>query len=141
MASRTSSPSLPRAEDLPSRLPDHAVAQRVHVVPAMVMTLMLKNLMSGAGLPSDLLHHLQRMRALHLVAEDPARALVDERALVTFGVRLVPAASRGGIAPSCATDGRPTRLNLVSVEVEQDRVADHVAVVVAGDELLGLDRP
>jgi hypothetical protein len=95
---------------------------------------MLKNLMSGAGLPvtfSDLL----RVRALHLIAIDAPARLVDERALVALGLGVVTARLEVVLHP--VQRRRPAdEHEAIRREMEQDRVADHVAIVVAGDELL-----
>ncbi len=137
MASRTASPCSQRPNSLPARLSHHAVTQRVHVVPGDGDDAHVEELDVGRRLAEDLLHHLQRMRALHLVAEEPARALVDERALVALGGRLVLAAFDVVLHP-VERRGPSDEAQLVGLEVEEDGVADDVAVVVAGDELLGL---
>ena len=98
--------------------------------------LMLKNLMSGIGLPVAFAMTFGGVRALHLVAVRPcAPALVHERALVALAVGVVAAGLDVELHP--VQRGRTAdEVELVRREVKQDRVADDVAVMVARDELL-----
>ena len=102
---------------------------------------MLKNLMSGNGAAVELLDDVLRVRALDLIAVILADHRLAHRArwraVIVFdldvvfaglGVELDPVGSR------IAADEDQA----VFAEMEQDAVADHVAVVVARHELLGL---
>ena len=85
-----------------------------------------------------LLQDVERGRALDLEAVDLASPRrVGGRALVTLDADVVPAGLRVVLDPvvrgRAADEAHP-----VLVEEEEDPVSDHVAVVVAGDELLRL---
>jgi hypothetical protein len=92
-------------------------------------------------LPGDLLHNLQRVGTLNLIAVDLAddRAGTGNGALVAFQLDVIPAGLAVVLHP--VVHRRPAdQVEAVLLEMEQYDVADDVAVVVAGDELLGLVR-
>ena len=63
--------------------------------------------------------------------------LVDERALVAFRGGVITAGLQVVVNP--IGGGRAAdEIEAVFVEIEENGVADHVAVMAAGDELLGL---
>ena len=105
--------------------------------PAIVISPMLKNLISGSGPPLIFSSSLERGGALHLVAVEPAVVRVHGRALVALD-RGVVVAGLAVVLHPVVRRRSPDEVEEILVEVEEDRVADHVAVVVAGDELLGL---
>ena len=82
--------------------------------------------------------YVEGSRALHLVAVElaPPRR-VHGGALVALD-RHVVAAGLGVVLHPVVGGGTSDEAHAVFVEEEEDPVADHVAVVVAGDELLGL---
>ena len=103
----------------------------------MLITLMLKKRMSGAGCAGHLLHDLQGVGALHLIAENLALALIDGGPLVALGRGVIAAGLHVILHP--VRGGRTSdQVEFVLVQIKQDGVADHVTVGIAGDELLGL---
>ena len=114
------------------------MVEGAHLLPAIVISPRLKNLISGSGPPFAFVEHVERRRALHLEAVDlppPVgfAAVRSSRSIVTSKSPV----SAWYCTQLCA-DGRPDEVDAVLVEEEEDRVADHVAVVIAGDELLRL---
>ena len=107
-------------------------------LPAMVMWPMLKNLSSGGLRAQHLLHHLHGVRALDLETVGLAieRVRARGRALVELHLHVV--AAGGGVKANPVEHRNASdEVELIRGQVEQDHVADHVAVVVAGHELLG----
>ena len=98
---------------------------------------MLKNLISGSGPPLAFSSTSSAVGTLHLVAVEPAVAGIDGRPLVSLGGRVVVSRLAVVLHP-VVRRGAPDEAEQVVVEIEEDRVADHIAVVVAGHELLGL---
>ncbi len=103
----------------------------------MVMSLMLKNLMSGGAEPMRLLHDFEGVGALYLEAVGEADSLGFGGALVASDLRVVLAGLDVELNP--IRGGRAShQVELIFAEVEQDGVADDVAVGGAAHELLGL---
>ena len=129
---------LPRPEQLEAGDARHAVVERAHLLACDRDLAEVEELDLGQRPAVRLRQHLERGRPLHLEAVDlPPPGRVRGRPLVAvegdvevarLGVVLHPVVGRG------ATD----EVDAVLVEEEEDRVADHVAVVVHGDELLRL---
>ena len=92
----------------------------------------------GQGAAVRLRQDVERSRTLHLEAIDlPPAGRVGGGALVTLDGHVVVAGL--GVELHPVVRGRTTdEAHPVLVEEEEDRVADDVAVVIAGDELLGL---
>ena len=128
-----------RSEQLVPGLASHAVPQGAHSLAgdgdvAHVEELELRRLAAD-----HLLQHLHRVRALKLEAIRLAVERVGprRRTLVERDLHVVAAGGRVELDPVEHRDAAH-EIELVFSEVEQDHVADHVAVVAAGDELLGL---
>ena len=92
MASRTASPSSQRPKISQPGCPTMPWRSACTVVAGDGDDAHVEELDVRGRLAEDLLHDLQRVRALHLISEEPARALVDGGALVAFGLRFVLAA-------------------------------------------------
>ena len=138
-ASRTASPSSHGPNSSQPGWPTMPCRRARTCRPPMVNTSMWKNLISGTGLPGDLLHHLERVGTLDLIAIGLAAALVLRRSLVASGGGVVAARLEVELHPvghrRAADD-----VERVLAEVEEDRVADHVALGVAAHDLLaGVD--
>ena len=101
------------------------------------MSLMLKNLMSGGAAAEHLLHDFQGVGALHLKAVGQADSLAFGGTLVARGFSFVSAGFDVILHP--IGRGRAShQVEIIFTKVEQDGVADDVAVGSAADELLGL---
>ncbi len=105
--------------------------------PAIVSTPMLKNLIVRQRSAIDLLQHLERVGSLHLVAVELAVARIDGGALVALRRRVVVSRLAVVLDPVVCRRA-PDETEQIVVEVEENGIADDIAVVVAGDELLGL---
>jgi hypothetical protein len=92
----------------------------------------------GQWAAGHLLQDLHGVRPLHLEAVQlPLAGRVDGRALVALEGHVV-AAGLAVVLHPVVRGGAPDDAHSVLLEVEEDRVADHVAVRVADDELLRL---
>jgi len=128
---------LPRAEQLPSGLSDHSVTQGSDIVPRNLDGFHVEEADIRRRFAGYFLHDAESVRALHLVSVDLSAPLVDGRSLVPFGLGLVTAGLDVIVHP--VRGGGPSdKIELVLVQIEENRIADYVAVVVACDELLGL---
>ena len=130
---------LPGAEELPARLARPCRAGvRGRGRPAIVTVVMLKNLSSGGRAAEHPLDHAHRVRPLNLEAvrlAAPVRA--QRRALVERDLDVI--AARLGVVGDPVERGRTAdEVEAVLGEVEEDHVADHVAVGRARHEVLGL---
>src|SRR6202161_138434 len=84
-----------------------------------------------------LLHDLESIRTLDLVPESLALPLVYCGPLVSLRRGLIPAGFHIELNP--IRSGRAAdQIEAVLIEIEENRIADHVTVMVTGDELLGL---
>ena len=111
--------------------------QRAHLVAADRDPPHVEELDLGQRAAVRLLEHLHRGRALHLEAVELATFLVHGRAFVAMERHVVVAGL--GVVLNPVVRGRAAdEADHVLLEVEEDRVADHVAVVVDGRELLRL---
>ena len=131
-------PVLPRAEELHPGRAGHPVVQGAHLPtrdrePPHVEELDLGQRPSVRGR-----QYVEGSRALHLVAvELPPPRRVHGRPLVALHRHVVAAGLRVVLHPVVG-GGTSNEAHAVFVQEEEDPVADHVAVVVAGHELLGL---
>ncbi len=100
---------------------------------------MLKNLRSGAGRPVADCDHLRGVRSLQLIAvvAPVLRIRTRHRAFII--------AARHALTADLGVEQHPVerrrtadQIELVFRQVEQDHIADHVAIMAAGHELLGL---
>ena len=82
---------VPRAEDLAARDARHAVVQRAHLAAGDRDPVHVEEPDLGQRPAVELLEHLERVRALDLVAVDLAVVRVDGRALVALAGRVVAA--------------------------------------------------
>ena len=99
---------------------------------------MLKKRMSGGGCPRDLLHHLAARSGPAPGSGRPSgRPWFGGGAFVALRRRVVPSRLQVVLHP-VVRRRTADEVESVLVEIEQDGVADHVAVVVAGDELFRL---
>ena len=88
-------------------------------------------------LPRDFLHNPQRIRTLNLVPEDFSPPLIDSRPLVAFCGCIVAARLQVILHPTLS--GRaPDEIESIWIQIKQNRVANHVSVMVTRDELFGL---
>ena len=126
---------LPWAPHLEARLAGHAVAQRADFFACDLQARHVEELELRRRLTCRLANHFHRARALDLVAIQDGVALSIERVVVSPDAHVVAARRRVIVEP---VDGRRNTdgLVLVVLEVEQDVVADHIAVVVDRHELL-----
>ena len=86
----------------------------------------------------QLLDHLHRVRALHLEPVGPAAAVAAQRTpLVELDLHVEPA-RLGVVGDPVERRGAADEVEPVLGEMEEDHVADHVAVGRARDEVLGL---
>ena len=109
----------------------------------MLMTPRLKNLISGSGPPFSLLEDLRRVRALDLVAVVPTydrlAARVRWRAVVADHFDFVAARLGVELHPVHRRNATHEQ-EFVFLEMEENSVADDVAIVTARHHLLGLVR-
>ena len=126
-----------RAEQLEPRDAGHAVMQRAHLVAADRDPPHVEELDLGQRAAVRFLEHLHRGRALHLEAVELAPFLVDGGALVAME-RHVVVAGLGVVLHPVVRRRAADEADHVLLEVEEDRIADHVAVVVDRRELLRL---
>ena len=127
---------VPGAEELPAGLTGHAVAQRANGLARDRHLRHAEERELGRRTAEQLLDHLHRVRALHLEAVRPAAPVRAERpALVELHLHVVPAGLgviRDPVQRRRATD----EVEPILLEVEEDHVADHVAVRRTGHEVL-----
>ena len=91
--------------------------------------------MSGDLRAVHLFEDLPRVRTLHLQPISFARLRIDYTALVTFDLDVISA--RGCVKFNPVAGGGPADNNgLVVFQAKQDRVANDIAIVIHGDELL-----
>jgi len=91
----------------------------------------------GSGLARHFLHGAKGMGALNLVAVSSAAALIDGGPLVALSGGLI--AARLYVVFNPIQGGRTAhQVELVFVQVEENRIPNHIAVVIAGNKLLGL---
>jgi hypothetical protein len=121
-------------------LSDHAVAQGADVAPRNREDIHAEKPDVGWSLSQHLLHHVKGVRPLKLVPEQLPAALINRRPLVSFGRRLIVAAFHVVLYPVERRRASDEAQSLL-IEIKEDRVADHVPLVVAGDELLRLIDP
>ncbi len=131
-------PVLPRPEQLHAGDARHAVMQGTHLPPGNGELAHVEELDLGQRATGRALEHLQRVRALNLVPVEPAATgRVDRRPLVALHTDVVPTGL--GVVLHPVVRGRTAHEDdAVLGHAEEDPVADHVPVVVAGDELLRL---
>ena len=131
---------LPRPEELEPGHAGHPVVQGAHLPPADRELAHVEELDLGQRAAVRLLQHLHRRRPLDLEAVEltPARG-VDGRPLVPRHVHVV-VTGLGVVLHPVVRGGTADEADPVLLQVEEDRVPDHVAVVVAHDELLRLVR-
>ena len=126
-----------------ARRAGHAVAQRAHLAAGDRDVAHMEELDVRERAAVELLDHVLRVRALDLVAvelaDDRLAHRARRRAVVVFGRDIVAAGLGVEFDPVGGRVAADIR-ELVFGQVEQDAVADHVAVVAAGRELLRLDR-
>ncbi len=130
---------LPGPEELEARLAGHAVAQGVHAMSGDADLRHVEEFQLRRLLAEHLLHDLHRVRSLDLEAVRAAnhRARPRDRALVTLAGNIVTAGLRVELHP-VVHRRTADQVEAVAAQVRQHDVADHVAVVVTGDELLRL---
>ena len=131
----------PRPEELEAGLARHPVAQRLHVLAGDLDVADVEELDLGDRPVEDLLHDLVRVRPLQLVAVERRRALPHVR----VGLEPVVHVLARGLG-LLGVEAHPVDQEVVSDQheplaafgvVEQDAVADQVAVLVDRDQLLG----
>ena len=114
------------------------MVERAHRVPTDRQVAHVEELDLGQRAAARLRQHLQCRRALHLEAVELALARrVDRGALVALELHVVSARLCVVLHP-VVSGGTADEAHPVLGVVEEDAVADHVAVLVAGDELLRL---
>ena len=118
---------LPRPEQLEPGNAGHAVVQRAHLAAGDRDLAHVEELDLRQRAAVHLLEHLQRGRTLHLVAVDPAVVRVHRSALVALDRRVV-AAGLAVVLHPVVRRRAPDEVEELVVEVEEDRVADDVAV-------------
>ena len=132
---------LPRSEELESGLARHAVAERLDRPPGDADVADVEELDLGHRPAEELLHDLVGVRALQLVAVERRRPLAHVRVGLEAVVDVL--AGRLGLLD---VEAHPVDEDVVADEhetlaalgvVEQDAVADEVAVLVDRDQLLG----
>ena len=129
-------PVLPRPEQLPAGLADHAVTQRTNALPRdrhlrHVEEPKLRR--RGAERPLD---HLHRVRALQLEAIRPAAPVAaQQRPDVELELHVV-AAGLGVVGDPVQRGRAADEVEPVLLEVKEDHVADHVALRRARHEVL-----
>ncbi len=129
---------LPRPPELEAGHTRHAVMQRAHLVSAERQLAHVEELDLRQRAAVGLLQDIQRGRALDLEpVELAAAARIDGRALVARELDVVVAGLGMELHP-VVRRGPADQAHAVLFEMEEDPVADDVAVVVAHDELLGL---
>ena len=128
---------LPRAEQLEPGHAGHAVVQRAHLVARDRDHAHVEELDVRQRSAVDLLQHLERSGPLHLVAVELPVAGIDGGALVALRGRVVVSRLAVVLDPVVCRRA-PDETEQLVVEVEENGIADDMAVVVAGDELLGL---
>ena len=126
----------PRAPHLQTRLAGHAVAQRADVLACDLEARHVEEAQLRRLLARRLANDVHRAGTLHLVAVQNRIALAVERVVVAPDAHVV-AARRGVVVQPVDRRRNADGLVFVLLEVEQDVVADDVAVVIDGDELLG----
>ena len=74
---------------------------------------------------------------MNLVSENLSPALIDGGSLVPFRRRLVAASLQVVLHP--VVSGRtPDEIEFILVQIKENRIANHVSIMIAGDKLLGL---
>jgi hypothetical protein len=113
------------------------VAQRAHLATRDGEFAHMEELDIGNGLARYFLHDFLGVRALDLVAIDAtAAARIEQGALVALGPGVIAPCFEVVLHP-VQRRGATDEHEAFGRQVEQDRVADHVAVGVAGNELFG----
>jgi hypothetical protein len=89
------------------------------------------------GFSRNLLHNPESLRALHLVSESLSVASIDSGPLVPFRGCLIPASLQVILHP--IVSGRtPHEVEFIFVEIKENRITNHIAVMIARHKLLGL---
>ena len=130
----------PRAEQLEARLAGHAVPQRAHPVPGDGEVGHVEELHVGQRRADELRHDRAGGRPLQLVAVKHRRARPAVDRVVVALDRHVPVARRHVVLQPVGDRRVTHHVEQVLLQVEEDRVADEVAVGVDRDVLLGLAR-
>src|SRR5262245_49771624 len=113
------------------------MTQCVYVMPSDVEHIHLKKPDVGRRLFRNLLHYFYAIRTLNLESENLAPALVASRPLVSFRCCAISAILQIELHP--VRSRRPSdKIEFIVVEIEENGIADNVAVLVARNKLLRL---
>src|SRR5262249_4724380 len=131
----------PRTKEFQTRLPGHPVAKGAYIVPCDLDASHVEELEVRCGLRGGLFDDLHSVRALYLVAirlaDDGTRS--DDGSFVALQLYVVAAGFAMILHP--VMDRRPAhKIEQVLLEIKQNHIADHVAVVIARNKLLSAAR-
>ena len=128
---------LPGTKQFPSGLSDHPMTQGADIPTRDDENTYIKEPDFRRRFSRDLLHNPESIWALNLISESLSVALIDSGPLIPLRGCLVPASLQIILHP-IVSGWTPDKIESIFIEIKEDRIANHIAIMVARNKLLGL---